>query len=104
VYHGFVRAVDGTIATFDVPGGVGGCEAFGINDAGAITGVANEKNGAYRGFVRSPGGKFEIFSASDTGHGSNQGTLGYAINDSSTITGSYETNTATGSFGYVRTH
>jgi hypothetical protein len=43
VFHGFVRAANGTITTFDAPGaGTGpgqGTEAFGINYAGTIEGV-----------------------------------------------------------------
>lgn len=47
VYHGFVRAVDGTITTFDVRGAgtsVGeGTVPAAINAAGAITGLCDER-------------------------------------------------------------
>lgn len=52
--HGFFRTKDGTITTFDVPGGFDSTYADGINNAGDITGYAwtSGLNPAYVGFVR----------------------------------------------------
>src|SRR2546422_37705 len=66
--HGFLRAPDGTITTFDVPGaGTGvsqGTCAQSINDSGAITGwYVDPKgtNGAIHGFLRAPDGTITTF-------------------------------------------
>jgi len=57
VAHGFVRATNGTITTFDAPGaGMGtlqGTGGFSINTAGVITGAYFDANGTSHGFVRS---------------------------------------------------
>src|ERR1035438_5836508 len=37
-YHGFVRAADSTITTFDGPSDINGTYAYSINDGGVITG------------------------------------------------------------------
>jgi hypothetical protein len=58
VLHGFVRASDGTITTFDVPGagtGAGQGTLPLLNNAeGAITGYDIDANGAFHGFLRNP--------------------------------------------------
>jgi hypothetical protein len=55
VYHGFVRARDGKITAYDVPGagtGTGeGTEPSGINNPGAITGDYIDANGVFHGFL-----------------------------------------------------
>src|SRR5215472_6036492 len=61
--HGFLRAADGTITSFDPPGvpvSGGATFAFSINANGAITGYY--LGGAFpftnHGFIRHPGGNF----------------------------------------------
>src|SRR5215472_8988454 len=60
VYHSFVRAPDGAITVFDVPGaGTGpfqGTECFGINQAGTTEGIYIDSSDLLHGFVRSPSG------------------------------------------------
>ena len=51
--HGFVRARDGTITSFDVPG-ASGTAAFSINPEGTITGIYKDANQVIHGFLRSP--------------------------------------------------
>jgi hypothetical protein len=59
IYHGFVRARNGTITTFDAPGaGLGfnqGTRALSINPNGAITGYFSDANAVYHGFLRASG-------------------------------------------------
>jgi hypothetical protein len=59
VAHGFVRARDGTITTFDAPGagtgsGQGTFPNGHINDTGTITGYDVDNNNVRHGFLRSP--------------------------------------------------
>jgi hypothetical protein len=58
VNHGFVRAPDGTITSFDVPNaGTGpgqGTLPSGINQMGAITGLYIDSNNMAHGFLRIP--------------------------------------------------
>src|SRR2546422_30466 len=58
VFHGVLRAPDGTMTTFDVPGaGTGpfqGTLTFGINPAGTIEGDYVDSSDVTHGFVRSP--------------------------------------------------
>jgi hypothetical protein len=55
--HGYLRARDGTITTFDAPGaGTGSCQgtiAQSINPAGAIAGYVVDANNVAHGFLRS---------------------------------------------------
>jgi hypothetical protein len=61
-FHGFVRAPNGTITTFDAPGASNqpgiGTQAIAINLAGAITGSFYDASCAalFHGFVRPPTG------------------------------------------------
>jgi hypothetical protein len=62
--HGFFRARNGAITTFDVPGGFENTNASGINNAGDITGyaVTGGITPAYVGYVRKASdGSFSIF-------------------------------------------
>jgi len=72
--HGFVRAPDGTITTFDAPGaGTGpfqgttaGVSGFGgppINPAGVITGHYVDSGGVLHGFLRARDGTFTTVDA-----------------------------------------
>jgi hypothetical protein len=58
VYHGFLRARDGTITTFDAPEAGTfdgqGTFAFGINPAGVIAGFYVDTSNVYHGFLRKP--------------------------------------------------
>lgn len=58
VNHGFLRARDGSLTTFDVPGaGTGsnqGTVPLGINPAGVITGLYLDPNYVYHGFLWVP--------------------------------------------------
>ncbi|HEX4159302.1 MAG TPA: hypothetical protein VHY79_12585, partial [Rhizomicrobium sp.] len=50
VYHGFVRAANGTVTSFD-PTGSAGTHATGINKAGTIAGYYQDSGGVNHGFV-----------------------------------------------------
>jgi hypothetical protein len=51
--HGFLRAPDGTITSFDPPGSTG-TVATAINPSGVVTGLFNDVNGVFHGFVGTP--------------------------------------------------
>lgn len=64
VFHGFVRAVNGMVTSFDAPGAFGGgishlvqggTYAASINSAGAIVGFYPDANMMFHGFMRAPG-------------------------------------------------
>ena len=63
-FHGFLRAPDGTITTFDAPGAgtqaafSQGTFAYGLNPAGAIAGVYGDANFVSHGFLRDSNGTF----------------------------------------------
>jgi hypothetical protein len=61
--HGFIRAHEGTMTTFDVPGGFDHVTVTGINSAGDVVGTANN-NSAYLAFVRKHDGSFAVFNPS----------------------------------------
>jgi len=72
VYHGYLRAPDGTITTFDVPGaGTGGypqgTTSSNINPAGAIAGLVVDASTVNHGFVRAPDGTVTTFDAPGAG-------------------------------------
>jgi predicted membrane protein len=58
LYHGFVRAADGTITTFEATGagktGFQGTGAVSINSAGDIAGFYRDASNVTHGFVRTP--------------------------------------------------
>ena len=93
VYHGYVRAPDGTITTFDVPGA--GTDAYegaysaGINPAGTIGGVYIDPSGVNHGFVRAPDGTITTFDVPGAGTGSGQGTIPASINPTGDIVREY---------------
>jgi hypothetical protein len=97
VYHGFLRAPDGKITTFDAPGagatpGDGeGTFPMGINADGTITGFLQDTNMLTHGFSRSPEGKFTTFDVPGEGTvvGSWQGAYASDINAEGAITGYY---------------
>jgi hypothetical protein len=91
VLHGFMRAPNGTITTFDAPGaGTGpgqGTDTAGITAARAIAGYYIDGSNVYHGFLRAPDGTITTFDVPGAGTGSGQGTLGENINDSEVIDG-----------------
>jgi hypothetical protein len=91
--HGFVRAPNGVITTFDAPGaGTGaflGTQPTGIGPNGAITGNYEDSGTVFHGFVRAPNGAITTFDAPDAGTGPGQGTFPSAISPDGTITGNY---------------
>jgi hypothetical protein len=88
-HHGFVRAADGTITSFDAPdastGSGKGTFPESINTSGVIAGYCNCKG--ENGFVRAAGGtitNFEVPGAS--------GTFAFSINTDGAIAGYYGDN------------
>lgn len=65
VYHGFLRAHDGTLTTFDAPGAgtqqYSGTQPYGINAAGAITGFYIDASSVDHGFLRARDGSIASF-------------------------------------------
>jgi hypothetical protein len=101
VRHGFVRAADGTITTFNAPGagsgvlvGIGGGElagtaGVGINAAGEIAGAYLDADAVYHGFLRAASGSMTTFDVPGAGAGPVQGTIATSVNDAGVVTGSY---------------
>jgi len=78
----YLRAADGTITTFTVPGSTS-VYPWSINDLGEVTGTYSYDSGdQVGGFVRSPGGMITTFTYSD-------GIVPLAINIAGTTTGWY---------------
>ena len=79
VAHGYVRAPDGTITTFDAPGaGTGpgqGTYVGSINPKGRVTCFYVDASGVYHGVVRVPDGTITSFDAPGAGTGPGQGTV-----------------------------
>ena len=86
--HGFVRAADGTITTFDPPGlPLGGATfALSINAAGAIVGyyLGGKFPFTNHGFVRDPQGNFTFFDPPGS-----TSTIADSINIGGAIAGYY---------------
>ncbi|MGO9011920.1 MAG: hypothetical protein ACLQPN_17620 [Bryobacteraceae bacterium] len=89
--HGFLRAPDGTITTFDFPGaatGPGqGTIGWDVDPGGTIVGSYYDVNSASHGFVRSPDGKFTAFDCPGAGTGPWQGTFPASNSETGAITG-----------------
>lgn len=102
--HGFLRASDGTITTYDAPGAVGNTQGSNINPAGEIAGWYADANNVNHGYVRTADGTFTSFDAPDAGTGSGQGTFTATVdglNPTGWISG-YTTDANGLSHGYVR--
>jgi len=96
VYHGYVRAPDGTIAGFNArhaganagegtwPAGISG-----LSTAGVIAGSYQDTYGVYHGLVRSPNGFILPIEAWGAGRGYGQGTQTSSINTAGAITGQF---------------
>lgn len=80
---GLIRAPDGTMTSFDIPGGTD-IVVTGMNERGLIVGSATEESRS-RGFVRHLSGKIVSFDAQDDGGN----TYPYAINSNGEIAGGY---------------
>ena len=96
VFHGFVRAANGTIITFDAAGagtdpGQGTFMVDGgpINPRGLIAGTVQPSNNVFRGFVRDANGAIITFDVPAAGTGPFQGTFPLTINPQGAIAGSY---------------
>jgi hypothetical protein len=87
VAHGYVRASDGTITTFDVPGA--GTNVSGINPAGTISGISTDASNVAHGYVRASDGTITTFDVPGAGTGSGQGTFAENINAPGAVTGQY---------------
>jgi hypothetical protein len=86
MFHGFVRAPDGTITAFDPPGSVF-TNNSGINPPGTITSYYIDASSVLHGYVRAPDGTFTLFDVSGAGTGPSQGTVPMNINASGAVTG-----------------
>jgi len=79
LYHGFLRAPDGTFTTIDSPGAgteAGqGTIAENIGPEGLIAGYYLDANNVCHGFVRARDGAITTFDAPGAGTGTYQGTL-----------------------------
>ncbi|MFL5237477.1 MAG: hypothetical protein ACJ8EL_07715, partial [Rhizomicrobium sp.] len=84
VNHGFLRAADGTLTTFDVPGAVS-TVANSINDNGEIAGYYNDNAGTH-GFLLNAHGKYRTFDVSGS-----SGTFPNNVNNKGQIVGWYIT-------------
>ena len=93
--HGFLRATDGTITSFDAPGAdhtpgsFNGTFGVGLTPNGGSEGVFVDVNGVLHGFVRSSQGTFTTYDAPGAGTGAGQGTLPESNNTLAAITGQY---------------
>jgi predicted membrane protein len=106
VPHGYVRAPDGTITEFDVPGaGTGpgqGTYPGGINPAGTVEGYYIDSSGVNHGFVRAPDGTITTIDVPGAGTGPGQGTLAGIINQAGT-SAQWFVDSGNVSHGYLRT-
>jgi len=89
ITHGFVRATNGAITTFDAPGGDQGTEPISINDAGVTAGTYLDVNYAQHGFVRAANGSISVFDAPGAGTNSGEGTVAVSVNTAGVIAGTY---------------
>jgi hypothetical protein len=98
--HSFARAKNGTITTFDVPGGTTS-SAYSINSEGTVTGqyiYFDDPNSVPHGYSRSRNGAFSTFDAPNAGQ---SGTFPVWINPAGAVTGTYvDANTI--AHGFVR--
>src|SRR5436190_202898 len=105
VYHGVLRAPDGTMTTFDAPGaGTGpfqGTLTFGINQAGTIEGDYVDASDVSHGFVRASDGTITTFDVPGAGTGAGQGTTPQNISTPGVVPGQY-VDASDVSHGFVR--
>ena len=96
--HGFIRAADGALTTFDVPGAE---NIFGvpdvynpthsgsINAAGTVSGLYPDARHVNHGFLRAVDETITTFDAPGAGTETRQGTYANSINSSGAIAGAY---------------
>jgi len=105
VSHGYVRAPNGKITTFNAPGAgtaAGeGTTAYAINPRGAITGYFADANMADHGFVRAPDGKITTFDAPGAGTAAGEGTVGASISPNGLVAG-YDVDGSDVAHGFLR--
>ena len=95
VAHGFLRAPDGQITTFSVPGaGNGGSYqegtfAWSHNERGEVAGYYIDNGMVAHGFLRLPDGDSREFNVDGAGINSGQGTFATNINPEGEIAGYY---------------
>jgi uncharacterized membrane protein len=91
--HGFVRAPDGQLTEFDVPGaatqGIFTTSPAAINAAGVVAGSYTDTRQVARGFIRSADGVFTTFDAPGAGTGPFAGTHVWGINNAGEVVGYY---------------
>jgi hypothetical protein len=85
--HGFVRAPDGMITSFDAPQGSDELIVRRINKHGSIVGYYFDANGVVHGLLRSAHGAVKTIDVPGAGTGDGQGTYALGINDSREIAG-----------------
>jgi len=102
VPHGFVRARDGIISTFDNPAGAFPIVPLSINPPGMIAGVYLDASNVFHGFLRTAKGTITTFDAPGAGTGSGQGTIPLANNPAGAITG-YYIDASNVTHGFLRT-
>jgi len=106
VYHGYVRAPDGTITIFDAPGAGDyprqGTSTSAINTAGTVVGFYIDATGVSHGFIRGTDGTFTTFEAPNAGTSRDEGTSPTSINPEGEIVGFY-TDDEEGTHGFLRT-
>jgi len=106
VRHGFLRAPNGHITTFDVPNSAGMPAIHGMNDLGMITGDYFETDGIVHGFLRVPDGNFTSFDGPGAGLWPWSyewgGTAPRSINQLGVTAGNYLDGNGT-AHGFVRT-
>jgi len=92
VTHGFVRAPDGAITSYDVsvPGAeTVGCQGCEINSKGEVAGCSWDAMGNSTGYRRSPDGKITPIIIPGTYQGGNGGSMAMAMNDAGLVLGQY---------------
>jgi hypothetical protein len=97
--HGFIRAVGGSITSFDASKSASFTGAISINSEGAVVGYDQEPYESDQGFLRSPNGKITVIDLPGS-----DATQPWAINDKGVIAGQYWTGGEYGTWhGFVRT-
>jgi len=100
VTHGFLRAPEGTITKFDVPGGAI-VVVWGMTPALEVAGSYLDANNVYHGFLRMPWGRVITIDAPGAGSGTYQGTESESLNPAGVLQGDYAD--ANGAYhGYLR--
>jgi predicted membrane protein len=99
VYHGFVRASNGTMTTFDANGAGFNTQAVAINNAGTVAGTAYNSVNSGTAFLRASNGTITTFTISGAAL---FGVEALSINDAGTVAG-YWVDANDVNHGFVRT-